>query len=135
MTKCHTIGVTPPRPALSALEHEVMTIVWRHGAATATDVTGQLSRPLTNATVRTLLRRLEAKGYVRHTVHGRSFVYSAKVREAQAASGAVRRVLQRFFAGSASKLLVGLVDDGLLAPAEVKALSRRLERARKERRR
>ena len=112
-----------------------MTIVWRRGATTAADVTGELSRPLTNATVRTLLRRLEAKGYVRHTVHGRSFVYVARVRQAQAASGAVRRVLQRFFAGSASKLLVGLVDDGLLAAEELKVLSRRLERARKARQR
>jgi predicted transcriptional regulator len=116
---------------LSALEHEVMTIVWRRRTATADDVVAALSKPLTNATVRTLLRRLEAKGYVRHTVRGRAFVYRPRVAQAEAASGAVRRVMQRFFDGSASKLLLGLVDEGLIAREEVAALSRRLRRARK----
>ena len=114
---------------LSPLEHEVMAIVWRRGEVTASQVVEDLRKPLTNATVRTLLRRLEAKGYVRHTNRGRAFVYRPVVAEAQAATGALRRIVQRFFGGSASKLVAGLVDEGLLAPADVRALSRRLEQS------
>jgi predicted transcriptional regulator len=122
---------------LSPLEHEVMAIVWRRGDVTASQVVEDLRKPLTNATVRTLLRRLEAKGYLRHTSRGRVFVYQPVVAEAQAATGALRRIVQRFFGGSASKLVAGLVDEGLLAPADVRALSRRLEQSppRKRRRR
>jgi BlaI family transcriptional regulator, penicillinase repressor len=113
---------------LSPLEHEVMAIVWTRGSATAAHVREALGRPLTNATVRTLLRRLETKGYVRHAIDGRSFVYEPKVAETQAGTGAVRRIVQRFFGGSAARLVAGLVDEGLIAPEEVRALSRRLAR-------
>ena len=112
--------------ALSPLEHEVMAIVWARGSVTATDVLEGLEKPLTNATVRTLLRRLETKGYVRHTVEGRVFVYAPRVGEAQAGAGAVRRIVQRFFGGSASRLVAGLVDEGLITPGEVRDLSARL---------
>ena len=120
-----------PATPLSVLEHAVMTVVWRLGSATATQVLDALDRPLTNATVRTLLRRLEAKGYVRHAVEGRTFIYSPRVAETQAATGAVRRIVQRFFGGSTSKLLAGLVDEGLIDPAEVRKLSRRLGRVKR----
>ena len=105
-----------------------MTIVWNRGAATAAQVLEALRKPLTNATVRTMLRRLEAKGYLRHIVQGRAFVYEPKVAETQAATGAVRGIVQRFFGGSTSKLLAGLVDEGMIDPDEVRKLSRRLNR-------
>ena len=112
-----------------------MSIIWAQRSVTAARVLAHLRHPLTNATVRTLLRRLEAKGYVRHTVEGRSFVYAPRVAETEAAAGAVRRLVQRFFGGSASRLLAGLVDEGLIAPQEVEALSRRLKKARAGRKR
>lgn len=122
-----------PRAPLSGLEHDVMTVVWRRGNVTAAHVLEDLDKPLRNATVRTLLRRLEAKGYVRHAVEGRAFVYSPKVAEAQAATGAVRRIVQRFFAGSTSRLLAGMVDEGLIEPEELRQLSQRLRRSRRAR--
>ena len=91
----------------------------------------ELNKPLTNATVRTLLRRLEAKGYLRHSVDGRAFVYAPRVAETEAATGAVRRIVQRFFGGSTSKLLAGMVDEGLIDPEDVQRLSRRIRRSRK----
>jgi predicted transcriptional regulator len=114
------------RNPLSPLEHAVMEVLWRRESATAVQVLEDLRRPLTNATVRTLLRRLEAKGYVRHRVDGRVFVFSPTIAEAQAATGAVRRIVQRFFGGSTSRLLAGLVDEGLIDADEVRRLSRKL---------
>jgi predicted transcriptional regulator len=119
---------TRPRLSLSPLEHEVMEHLWRRGDATAEDVVTALRRPLKNATVRTLLRRLEAKGYVGHHSRGRAYVYAARVDETRAATGAIRRIVQRFFGGSSSKLLIGLVDGGLIDPRELRALSRKLAR-------
>lgn len=116
--------------ALSPLEHDVMRIVWAREAVTAAEVGAALPRRLTNATVRTLLRRLEAKGYLRHMVRGRAFVYQPAVAQSQAATGALRRIVQRFFGGSASQLVAGLVDEGLIDPDEVRALSKRLARSR-----
>jgi predicted transcriptional regulator len=116
--------------ALSPLEHEVMRVLWARGSATAADVGAALPRRLTNATVRTLLRRLEAKGYLRHGMRGRAFVYEPSVAQSQAATGALRSIVRRFFGGSASRLVAGLVDEGLIGPDEVRALSKRLKRAR-----
>src|SRR5262245_35372186 len=113
-----------PGPPLSPLEHQVMGHVWRRGHVTAEELLKALDRPLKNATVRTLLRRLEAKGYVTHTVEGRAFVYAARVERADAAAGAARRVVQRFFGGSASRLVGALVDEGLIDPEDLKMLAR-----------
>jgi predicted transcriptional regulator len=118
----------PPRDGLSPLEHDVMAIVWRQGEATAEDVLAALRQPLKNATVRTILRRLETKGFVRHTVRGRAYVYRPRLGETRAAAGPLRRVMQRFFGGDASRLLVGLVDEGLVDAEELRAVSRAIAR-------
>jgi len=104
----------------------MMAHIWRRGRITAEDLVKALDRPLKNATVRTVLRRLEAKGYVRHTLDGRAFVYEARVERADAAAGAFRRVVQRFFGGSVSRLLAGLVEEGLIDSNDLKALSRQV---------
>src|SRR4051795_13557716 len=64
-------------PELGDLEREVMQLVWANGPVTAEAVRERLSRPLKESTVRTVLRRLEDKGYTTHTVDGRTYVYHA----------------------------------------------------------
>ena len=64
-------------PELGDLEREVMQLVWANGPVTAEAVRERLSRPLKELTVRTVLRRLEDKGYTTHTVDGRTYVYQA----------------------------------------------------------
>ena len=68
-----------PRKPLSELEHTVMEVVWRRTSATAEDVRGDLAerRPMKESTVRTILKRLEEKGYISHRVDGRTNVYSS----------------------------------------------------------
>jgi predicted transcriptional regulator len=113
---------------LSPLEQKVMAALWSAKTATAADLQHTLGGDLTNATVRTLLRRLEAKGYVRHSTRGRVFVYAPIVDATGAGTVAVRGVLRRFFGGSASRMIAGLMDDGVIRPAEVQQLLRRLKR-------
>lgn len=123
------------KPALSPLEQEVMNAIWSRGAATASDVQQALRprRDLKDSTVRTLLTRLEAKGYLEHEVAGRSFVYSSLEPPRNLAVRAVRQILSRFCQGSVESLLLGMVDEEIVDPDELQRIVNRLaaERARK----
>lgn len=123
--------VGPAGPGLSPLEQDVMAIVWKASETTAEDIGRALAaRDLKNATIRTLLRRMEEKGFVAHRVAGRAFVYRAAVAPHRAAAGAVRRILDRFCGGSVEQLLVGLLDARVVNADELQTLSRKVARAR-----
>ena len=78
---------------LGELERSILSLVWRMGAVTAEQVREGLERPLTDSTVRTVLRRLEAKGYVAHRLENRSFVYRPAETRQRVAGRAVQRIL------------------------------------------
>lgn len=119
------------RPRLSELEHAVMRVVWDAGSATADDVRKRLAgeRELKESTVRTLLHRLEGKGYLEHSVDGRTYVYRPVVQPERLATQLVRSIVDRFCRGSVDRLLVGLVDERLLKPEQLRDLARRIEEA------
>jgi predicted transcriptional regulator len=119
---------TPQKP-LSALEHTVMEFLWAHGASTAEQIRAGLaaSHPMKDATVRTLLRRLEEKGYAAHTVDGRTFIYSGLERRAHVAVNAVRQIIDSFCGGSVEELMLGLVDQDVLSPDELRELARKID--------
>ncbi len=112
------------RPALSELEHEVMTAVWASGPCTVDSVHQAISRQrdLKEVTIRTVLRRLEQKGYVQHEVEGRAFIYRAMEAPRSLAARAVRHILDRFCHGSIDELVTGLVEANVLSDAELDAL-------------
>ena len=87
-------------PELGDLEREVMQLVWAHAPVTAEAVRERLSRPLKESTVRTVLRRLEDKGYTTHTVDGRTYVYHAAEPRGRVAAKAVQRIVDWFCNGS-----------------------------------
>ena len=119
-------------PALGALEAEIMQLVWKHGPATAETLRAQLGRPLKDSTVRTVLRRLEEKGYVEHEVEGRTFVFRAATPADEVAERGVRGMAAWLYRGSVADLLVGLVDSSRLAPQELERLAERIARAREK---
>jgi predicted transcriptional regulator len=116
---------------LSPLESKVMNVVWTSGVVTADDVRAALarSRPLKDSTVRTILRRLEEKGFVEHAVEGRTFHNSSKVAPQNVASSAVRVIIDRFCAGSVENLLVGMVDSELVSAESLKRVAERIAKA------
>ncbi len=118
---------------LSTLEHLVMDFLWDHGDATADDVREALHRrrPMKDSTVRTILRRLEAKGYVRHRVDGRTFVYSGTRAPENVAVSAVRQIIDRFCGGSVEQLLVGMVDQEVVDKDELRELAQRIARRKR----
>lgn len=120
------------RKPLSNLEQTIMQTVWRHPGCTADDVRLALEaeHPLKESTVRTLLRRLEAKGYLAHDVDGRTFQYRAVSAPQQVAASAVRRIIDRFCNGSLEQLLVGLVESEMVDGKELQRLAARVEQQR-----
>jgi predicted transcriptional regulator len=112
-----------------------MHAIWSQGNATAAEVQKALAgeRPLRDSTIRTVLLRLEEKGYVRHEVNGRTFVYSCLEPPHSVAARAVQQIVERFCNGSLESLLAGMVDDELVNTQELREIVDRLSRERKER--
>lgn len=118
---------------LSPLEHAAMEVLWRKRRATAESVRLALEpkRMLKDATVRTVLRRLEEKGYVRHLEEGRAYVYSPAVRQESVAARALRQILDTFFGGNVEEMVVGMVENEVIDRGELKRLAARLEREKR----
>jgi predicted transcriptional regulator len=107
---------------LTEREAQIMNILWLQHGATAEQVREAFPVDLHDSTVRTLLRILKAKKYVRHTVRGKSFVYYARVDQPKAQSKAVRNLLKLFFGGSAEALLLHLIDNEQITIVQLKDL-------------
>lgn len=120
-------------PELGDLEREVMQLVWAHAPVTAEIVREKLSRSLKESTVRTVLRRLEEKGYVRHTVDGRTYVYQAAEPRGRVAAKAVQRIVDWFCNGSIEEVLVGMVDNAMLDQRQLRTLADQVDKAKKAR--
>src|SRR5262245_51682588 len=119
----------PRHKNLGNLEQQVMHFLWQHGPATSDVVRAAVGkdRPLTDSTIRTVLRRLEAKQFVTHEVDGRQFIYSSARDPRKVAAEAVRNVIKNFCRGSLEELLMGLVDHRVIDSAELRRLSAQIE--------
>ena len=89
-------------------------------------------RPLKDSTIRTVLRRLEEKGYLAHSVDNRTFIYRPAESPQKVAARAVQRIVDWFCEGSVEELLVGLVDSKVVSRAELERLARRVAAAKKQ---
>lgn len=122
---------------LGDLEHQVMQLMWSHDCLTADalrELLAQLrTRRLKDSTVRTVLRRLEEKGYVAHTVDGRTFIYHATEPRSRVAAKAVKHIVDWFCDGSIDEVLVGMVDSAMLDRRQLQMLAERIEKAKKGR--
>ncbi len=113
---------------LGELQREIVKIVWAEAPVTAETVRQRLSRPLKESTVRTVLRRLEEKGYITHTVEGRTYVYDTAKPRGQVAARAVQRIVDWICNGSVEEVLVGMVDSNMIDWKELRKLADKLER-------
>jgi predicted transcriptional regulator len=121
-------------PDLGNLEREVMQLIWANGSLTAEFVRKRLARRLKESTVRTVLRRLEEKGYVNHAVEGRTYVYEATHPRGKVAAKAVQRIVDLFCNGSVEEVLVGMVDNAMLDQRQLRTLADKVAKAKAGRR-
>ncbi len=107
---------------LTERETEILNTLWKLGTASADEVRAALPDDPHDSTIRTLLRILESKGYVEHDVRGKSYIYRPAVERAQVQRSALRSLLGRMFAGSAEDLVVRLIEDDILTPAQLEQI-------------
>jgi predicted transcriptional regulator len=118
-------------PALTDAESQVMAVLWRLSQASVGEVVSTMNetRTVTYSTVQTILRILETKGYVTHDKVARAFVYRALIDKRQARRRALRHLVSRLFEGSATLLVLNVLEDDAIDPVERQRLKQLIEQA------
>jgi predicted transcriptional regulator len=106
----------PPR------ELAVMSVLWRLGSATVTDVRTALEEDLAYTSVLSALQTLEEKGYVRHEPEGRAYRYFATVAADRAGKSALARIRDAIFQGSAERMFAQMVSDKRLGRKQLEEM-------------
>jgi BlaI family transcriptional regulator, penicillinase repressor len=122
-------SVYKKRPkGLGEVEQMVMDYVWSEGPCSAESCREALgaTRPMKESTVRTILRRLEQKGFVAHEIEGRTYIYRAAQERQNVAVRAVKNIIDRFCGGSAEELVIGMVDNAVIDREQLERLARRI---------
>jgi BlaI family transcriptional regulator, penicillinase repressor len=107
-------------------ELDVMSILWRAGSGTVTEVREGLDEDLAYTSVLSALQTLEEKGFVRHESEGRAYRYFATVAPENAGRSALARIREAVFGGSAELLFAQLVSDRKLKRDELERMRRLL---------
>lgn len=131
VTYCNATMTNTPHARLKNLgdvEQAVMDYIWAHGPSSSEACREALhaTRPMKDSTIRTVLRRLEEKGYLTHTVEGRTFIYRPAEAPRNIAVRAVKGIIDRFCEGSAEALLLGMVDNDVLDGKQLERLARKI---------
>ena len=117
------------KKSLTEAEHRLMQVIWDRGSSTVAEVHASLPADLELAysTVLTTMRILEEKGWLRHTKDGRAFLYQAVVGRSEAGSHAVKDLLDKFFGNRADLLVLNMMENEEISPAELKRLKKLIE--------
>lgn len=126
---------TTEEAQLSRRERQIMDILFARGTATGPEIQGALEDAPSYSSVRTILRILEQKGFVKHTEDGVRYVYEPVVAKETARKSALQRVLRTFFEGSAQQAVAALLDakSFRLSKAELDELSHLIEAEKRRR--
>lgn len=116
------------RAELTGRELDVMSILWREGSGTVAEVREQLADELAYTSVLWVLQTLEEKGYVRHEKEGRAYRYHPVLQPEDAGRGALDRIVDKVFRGSAEMLLAQLVEEREIPASELERMRDLLER-------
>ena len=118
-------------PDLTPAQREIMEVVWERGEVTAKDVLRVLLRTRTVArnTVRTLLERMEDKGWLKHRAEGRTFLYTAARPRHDTVGQKIREIVETVCGGSPEALVTALLDYRGLHPDELQRIRQLLDEA------
>jgi BlaI family transcriptional regulator, penicillinase repressor len=118
-------------PALSPAEMEILRVVWQLNKATVQKVCDHLpaKRNIAYATVQTLLRRLEKKGYLKHHVRGKAHVFFAAAKREHVVKKSVGDFLDRLFGGDAIPLIQHLAEHGKLDADDIDKLKQLVDKS------
>jgi predicted transcriptional regulator len=116
-------------PSLSPSETEILRLLWQLKAATVQAVCSALpaGRTIGYATVQTLLRRLEKKGYITHTTAGKAHVFAPVVQKQRVIGSAVRSFLDKLFGGDPVPLMQYLAEHNEISLDDIEKLRNIIE--------
>ena len=114
--------------AITQRHFEVLGLLWEHGPMTVRELLERLPReqPLPYTTVLGLLQNMERAGLATHDVESQTHRYRALVSRQQATGTLLSDFVERFFRGSAERLVLGLVDAQRLSAADLRKIEARL---------
>ena len=120
--------------SLGEVEQAVMDYVWAQGPCTSEDCREALAanRPMKESTIRTVLRRLEQKGYLEHSLSGRTFIYRAAEPRQNVVASAVKNIIDRFCGGSAEELVIGMVENKVIDRKQFERIARKIAQQKEE---
>lgn len=124
-----------PEIRLGRLELQIMNVVWKKGKATVHNVKDALTRGRKPAysTILTMMRKLEAKGYLAHSVNERTYVYQPTISREAVRHGVLGDIVDRLFDGSPSLLLNSLVEQNRISEKELRQIKKLIkERGKNE---
>ncbi len=112
----------PSSPLLTDRESQIMDTLWELGQATAEQVRQRLPVDLHDSTVRTLLRVLTNKGYVRRKTKAKAHIYRPAKAKLQVQNTALKNILTRFFDGSAEALVLRMLENEEITSEQLEEL-------------
>ena len=119
------------------LELEILKVLWDESPLPVREVRGRLEqagRPLAHSSVITMLNIMHRKGFVRRKKEGKSFLFSPRMKKETVAGSIVGDVLSRVFEGSASEMMLNLLETADLDADELTELRKLIARKAKEQR-
>ena len=124
----------PSFSELSRRERQVLELVYRRGRATANEVMSDLEDPPSYSSVRSVLRLLEKKGFLRHEEDGPRYLYIPAIRRDRARRSALKHLLKTFFDDSPEEVVNALLDvsRSKLSEDDLEKLADLIEKAKEE---
>ena len=111
-----------------------MDLVYERGSIGSGELEELLSGNPTSSAVRTHLRILESKGFLKHEDAGGRFRYYPVKGRAAVAAGEMARLVTTFFGGSVTATVAGLLDQekDRLSAEQIAELKRMIEKVEEE---
>ncbi len=121
-----------PLHRLGDLQLRIMKALWKSGPLSVAEVQAELGgSPLAYTTVATMLRKMEARGLVRHEDQGRRFLYQPVVTAEEVGRGSTADLVDRLFEGSLADAVSHLLETREVSPEELARLERLIEQHKK----
>ena len=119
---------------LARRERQIMDVIFQLGEATVGEVLERLPDPPSYSSVRTIIRKIEAKGLLTHRQDGKRYVYRAKQSRETASRTALQKLMDVFFSGSAPDTVAAIMDVSAktLDPEDLDRMAKIIEQARRE---
>jgi predicted transcriptional regulator len=110
---------------------EIMNLFWEEGELGVAQVWKLLSscRPVARNTVQTTLTRLVEKGWLRSRAEGNTFYFRAARPRKSTLRALVTRLVDTAFGGSATGLVMTLLESGRISTEEAERIRQLIDRA------